>query len=87
MSMVTFHGAHVAPPAPAPALMPTPEQVQARRNAVWLRAVEVGMYDPATNRKRPHSTAEIALLWDVSPRTVQLGLASARKLRDSLRGE
>lgn len=84
MSMVTFHGVHVAPPAPA--LMPTRSQLQARRNAVWLRAVEVGMYDPSIDRKRPHSVAEVALLWDVSVRTVQLGIASARRLREAIRG-
>lgn len=61
---------------------PTVAQQTRRRNALWLFAVTIGLHDPATGRVRPHSTEELSLLCNVSARTVQLGIASARRLRE-----
>jgi hypothetical protein len=62
----------------------TDEQNRRRRQFLWLFANEVGLYDPAIRRVRPHSTYEIAAFCNVSIRTVQLGIARARALRAEL---
>jgi hypothetical protein len=67
-----------------------PKQTLARRHALWLNASEVGLFDPVSGRVRPHTTAEIARLFGVGVRAVQLGIASARALRvaiDNHRGD
>jgi hypothetical protein len=61
-----------------------PAQALARRHALWLNALEVGLFDPVTGRIRPHSTAEIAQLFGVGIRAVQLGIASARATRNAI---
>jgi hypothetical protein len=63
-----------------------PKQTQARRHALWLNAVEVGLFDPVSGRIRPHTTSEIARLFGVGVRAVQLGIASARSLRLAIEG-
>lgn len=60
----------------------TARQSYNRRNAFWLFSQEVGMYDPALGHARPHTTEEIADVFRIGVRTVQLGIASARRVRD-----
>jgi hypothetical protein len=50
---------------------------------LWLFAVEVGLHDPVTGRVRPHSTEELAQIFGVGPRSVQLGIQRARAIRDA----
>jgi hypothetical protein len=81
MSVCTLAGSSIRLPRTDRRESPSAAQLLRRRNALWLFGVEVGLHDPALNRVRPHTTAEIARLWDVSTRVVQLGIASAKKLR------
>jgi hypothetical protein len=84
MSAISLSGRQVPLPIRARPERPTVEQMQARRNAIWLHAVEVGKYDPATNMIRRWTVSELALLYEKSTRTIQLGIASARRLREAL---
>ena len=63
----------------------TESQARARRNALWLHAFERGLPDAVTGEIRPHSTAELALLWGKTQQAVLNGLASARALRAYVR--
>jgi len=85
MSCCTVTGTRASLPRLARPIALTPEQVIARRNAEWLFLAEIGLEDPATRRVRPRSVRQIAELCKVSVRTVQLGLASARRIRDQTR--
>lgn len=64
----------------------TRAQVRARRNEDWRIDLEVGRYDPIRNRLIRRSVSLIALLSGVSVRTVQVGIAEARRLREEIEG-
>lgn len=64
----------------------TESQANARRYDLWLRAVEVGLYDPTCDCPRPHSPEELAALWLMNPRTVRDGIKRARRRRVALGG-
>lgn len=63
---------------------PTPDQVRNRRHALWLHAAEVGLPDPDTGLVRPYSRPELAGMFGVSVRTIQMGIAEARELREEI---
>jgi hypothetical protein len=77
-------GPRVALPRRSPRIRPDGGQVLARRHALWLNAVESGLFDPASGRTRPHTTSELARLFGVGIRAIQLGLAAARSTRDDV---
>lgn len=85
MSCTAMDGRQVRLPRAGRCEQAGPAQVRQRLHAIWLNASEEGMYDPRIDRRRRHSTAEIALLWDVSIRTVQVGIASAKETRERIR--
>lgn len=58
--------------------VPTAAQSLNRRHALWHHALSVGLYDPAMRRVRRHTVAEIAAVWDVTPRAVRMGIDNAR---------
>lgn len=62
----------------------SPQQALDRRNALWLRAVEVGLYDPACDCVRRHSPGELARLWGLTPHMVRHGVDAAYRLRADL---
>jgi hypothetical protein len=66
---------------PAPPKPTTREQYTARRNLLWLTALETGLPDPVTGRTRPHSCAELAGLWNTSRGHITMGITRARRLR------
>lgn len=63
---------------------PTPEQWRRRRHEFWRHAAHVGILDTDLGEVRPHSNAELAMLFGVSERTIRRGLAEARALRRRL---
>lgn len=60
----------------------TPAQFTRRRNAHMLAFLEGHGPDPETGRYRAYTVREIAELFGVSPRAVQLGIAGAREVRE-----
>jgi hypothetical protein len=81
MSLIDSTGIRTALPRAAREPDLTARQAYNRRNAFWLFSHEIGMYDPALGHARPHSPQEIADVFGVCVRTVQLGIASARRVR------
>lgn len=51
----------------------------------WLSLHEIGLATVADGRSRPWTVGQIAGVFKVSPRTVQLGLADARRIRRGVR--
>jgi hypothetical protein len=62
----------------------TREQARDRRNALWLRAVEVGLYDPTCDCVRPHSPGELARIWGLTPHMIRYGIDDAYRRRAAL---
>lgn len=60
----------------------TPEQWMARRNALWLAAVEIGAYDPGSRRVRKYTVRELACLYGLTKQAVRNGIAAARSDRE-----
>lgn len=85
MRAVTPRGDAVAADI-APARLPklTGEQLRMRRNAVWLNALAVGLYDPVSETLRPVNIRDLAAIFNVTERTIRNGLADARALRVEL---
>ena len=65
--------------------VPSRTQVARHRWALWLHAVEVGLYDPRSGRVRPHTPTEIARIYGVTVQHVREGIAVARQLREVAR--
>jgi hypothetical protein len=65
-----------APPPPN-----SHSQIVARRNMLWLLAVERGLQDPISGRVRPYSIAEVAAIWGTSQTHVRVGITRARRIR------
>jgi hypothetical protein len=82
MSAQSGIGEPVALPRVVRPETPTMAQTLRRRNALWLFASEIGLFDPATNRVRPHAASELAKLWNCSTRLVQTSIVGARVLRE-----
>lgn len=77
MSCVSTIGIRLPLPRRAREPKPSPRAAINRRNALWYRAHTAGIPDES-GRTRAHSTAEIAVLWGVTARAVQLGIAQIR---------
>ncbi|WP_422929173.1 hypothetical protein [Singulisphaera sp. PoT] len=54
-------------------------EAKMRRNALWLHAVDSGMYDPILGRVRRYEVRELSALWELTPRAVRDGIHEARK--------
>jgi hypothetical protein len=61
----------------------SPAQVAARRHAMWLHLVDVGMLHPRDKRVRPWTVAEVAGIFGVTAPTVYRGIEEARRTRNA----
>lgn len=67
--------------ADMPARVPRLKSMQAkmRRNAIWLNALDRGMYDPSTCCVRRYTVHELSAIWGMTERTVRDGIQDARE--------
>jgi hypothetical protein len=85
LALGSSNGKAVDAAKPTPSRPNSRDQFTARRNLLWLLAVEDGLPDPVTRRTRIYTSAELARLWGTSHVNVRVGITRARQIRQRWR--